>query len=92
MNLRDFRYFLAAAEHRHLGRAAQACAVTQSTLSAGILMLEHQLDAEILDRGMGKRVVFTTLGRELVERARAAMAALQGVVEAAGMFATGCFL
>ena len=79
----QLRYLLALAEHQHFGRAAQACAVTQSTLSAGILMLEHQLDAEILDRGMGKRVVFTALGRELVERARAAMAALQEVVEAA---------
>ncbi len=79
----QLRYLLALAEHQHFGRAAQACAVTQSTLSAGILMLEHQLNAEILDRGMGKRVVFTTLGRELVERARLAMAALQNVVEAA---------
>lgn len=79
----QLRYLLALAEHQHFGRAAQACAVTQSTLSAGILMLEHQLDAEILDRGIGKRVVFTALGRELVERARAAMAALQGVVDAA---------
>lgn len=79
----QLRYLLALAEHQHFGRAAQACAVTQSTLSAGILMLEHQLDAEILDRGLGKRVVFTALGRELVERARAAMVALQGVVEAA---------
>uniref|UniRef100_A0A8J4HDA8 Hydrogen peroxide-inducible genes activator n=1 Tax=Acidicaldus sp. TaxID=1872105 RepID=A0A8J4HDA8_9PROT len=79
----QLRYLLALAEHQHFGRAAQACAVTQSTLSAGILMLEHQLDAEILDRGMGKRVVFTALGRDLVERARAAMAALQAVADAA---------
>ena len=66
----QLRYLLALAEHAHFGRAADACAVTQSTLSAGMLALERQLDAAILDRGAGKRVVFTTLGREVVERAR----------------------
>ncbi|MCW3477449.1 hydrogen peroxide-inducible genes activator [Limobrevibacterium gyesilva] len=79
----QLRYLLALAEHMHFGRAAEACAVTQSTLSAGILALERQLDARILDRDAGKRVVFTTLGRELVGRARAAMSALAAVVETA---------
>ena len=77
----QLRYLLALAEHLHFGRAARACAVTQSTLSAGILALERQLDARILDRDGGKRVVFTALGREV--RAREAMAALAAVVEAA---------
>ncbi len=77
----QLRYLLALAEHAHFGRAADACAVTQSTLSAGMLALERQLEAAILDRGAGKRVVFTTLGREVVERARLAMAALTAVVE-----------
>jgi LysR family hydrogen peroxide-inducible transcriptional activator len=58
------------------------CAVTQSTLSAGILTLEHQLDAPILDRTAGKHVVFTPLGLELVERARFALTALTAVTEA----------
>jgi|GEM_PF-4937626 len=47
----QLRYLLALAELNHFGRAADACAVTQSTLSAGILALERQLDAAILDRG-----------------------------------------
>jgi LysR family hydrogen peroxide-inducible transcriptional activator len=79
----QLRYLLALAEHAHFRRAAEACAVTQSTLSAGILALERQLDAAILDRGAGKRVVFTALGRDLVGRARTALAALTAVVEAA---------
>lgn len=79
----QLRYLLALAEHCHFGRAAGACAVTQSTLSAGILALERQLDAQILDRDGGKRVVFTMLGRELLGRAREAMAALSAIVEAA---------
>jgi LysR family transcriptional regulator, hydrogen peroxide-inducible genes activator len=57
--------------------------VTQSTLSAGILALERQLDAAILDRGAGKHVVFTPLGLELVSRAGAALATLEAFVEAA---------
>jgi LysR family hydrogen peroxide-inducible transcriptional activator len=78
----QLRYLIALAETRHFGRAALACAVTQSTLSAGILTLERQLDAPILDRTAGKHVVFTPLGLELVERARNAMTALAAVAEA----------
>ena len=79
----QLRYLVTLAETRHFGRAALACAVTQSTLSAGILALERQLDAAILDRGAGKHVVFTPLGLELVERAHAALAALSSVADAA---------
>jgi LysR family hydrogen peroxide-inducible transcriptional activator len=71
------------AETRHFGRAAQTCAVTQSTLSAGLLALERQLDCNILDRGAGRHVVFTPLGLELMDRARTALTALEAVAEAA---------
>lgn len=79
----QLRYLVALAESRHFGRAAQACSVTQSTLSAGLLALERQLDAQILDRNAGRHVVFTPLGLDLVERARAALTALEAVSEAA---------
>jgi LysR family transcriptional regulator, hydrogen peroxide-inducible genes activator len=79
----QLRYLLALAEHRHFGRAAAACAVSQSTLSAGLLALERQLDARVLDRSASKRVVFTPLGEELVRRAGEAMVALNAFVEAA---------
>lgn len=77
----QLRYLVALAEHGHFGRAAAACAVTQSTLSSGILALERQLDAALLERNGGKRPVFTPLGRELVGRAREALAALAAVME-----------
>src|SRR5487761_2629950 len=79
----QLRYLVTLAECRHFGRAALACSVTQSTLSAGLLALERQLDAPILDRTAGRHVVFTPLGLELVDRARTALAALEAVSEAA---------
>src|SRR3954447_16698975 len=79
----QLRYLVALAESRHFGRAAQACAGTQSTLSAGLLALERQLDTQILDRASGRHVVFTPLGLDLVERARAALAALEAGTEPA---------
>jgi LysR family hydrogen peroxide-inducible transcriptional activator len=79
----QLRYLVALADLGHFGRAATACAVTQSTLSAGIIALERQLDAAILERGPAKRPVFTPLGLELVGRARAALSALSAVAETA---------
>ncbi|MBR0671468.1 hydrogen peroxide-inducible genes activator [Neoroseomonas soli] len=77
----QLRYLVALAEHGHFGRAASACAVTQSTLSSGLLALERQLDAALLERTGGKRPIFTPLGRELVGRARSALGALTAFVE-----------
>lgn len=79
----QLRYLVAIAESRHFGRAAQTCAVTQSTLSAGLLALERQLDCHILDRAAGRHVVFTPLGLELVDRAKTALSSLEAVTEAA---------
>src|ERR1700760_1607686 len=79
----QLRYLLALAEHRHFGRAAASCGVTQSTLSTGVLALERLLDADLMDREVGRHVVFTRLGEEMVERARVAMGALEAVAEVA---------
>ena len=79
----QLRYLLALDETQHVGRAAQQCAVTQSTLSAGIIQLERQLDARILDREAGRNVVFTALGHDLVRHARGAMAALEAIADVA---------
>ena len=79
----QLRYLVALADTLHVGRAAAACAVSQSTLSTGLIALERALGAAILDRSAGKRVVFTSLGQELVVRARTALAALRSVADAA---------
>ena len=50
MNLRDFRYLLAVAEYGHFGRAAQACGVSQPTLSVQLRKLEEQLGVALFER------------------------------------------
>ncbi len=68
-SLRQWQYLVSLAENRHFGRAAEACFVTQSTLSAGIQELETQLGAALVDRTK-RKVVLTPLGEDLAGRAR----------------------
>lgn len=79
----QLRYLVMLAETGHFGRAASACAVSQSTLSAGILALERALDTQILDRSAAKHPVFTPLGLDLVVKARNALSALSDMAETA---------
>jgi len=72
-SLRQLRHLTALAEHANFGRAAAACHVTQSTLSASIKELEQVLQVPLVDRS-NRRVLLTPLGREVVERARRILA------------------
>jgi len=67
--LRQLRYLVALDDHRHFGHAAEACAATQSTLSAGLQELEAVLGANLVERTK-RRVLMTPLGNEVVLRAR----------------------
>ncbi len=80
---RQLRYLVAVAERRHFGRAAEACFVTQSTLSASIKELETLLGASLIERTK-RSVMPTPLGRDIVARARAILRDLGDLVEAAG--------
>lgn len=67
--LKQMQYLVALQEHGHFGRAADACFVTQSTLSAGIRELESLIGVTLVERT--RRVVrFTPLGRNIAEKAR----------------------
>jgi len=68
-SLRQLQYLDALAASLHFGRAAAACNVTQSTLSAGIKELETTLGAALVDRTR-RSVLLTPLGRDTVARAR----------------------
>lgn len=69
MNLRDLRYLVALADHRHFGRAAAASFVSQPTLSTQIRKLEDELGVVLVER-TSRRVLLTTVGREIVQHAR----------------------
>ncbi len=69
MNLRDLQYLVALAEHRHFGRAAEACFVSQPTLSTQIKKLEDELGVPLVER-TPRKVLLTEVGRDIAERAR----------------------
>jgi LysR family hydrogen peroxide-inducible transcriptional activator len=68
-SLRHLRYLVALADRLHFGQAADACAVTQSTLSAGIRELESVLGVQVAERTR-RSVILTPIGHRLAERAR----------------------
>ncbi len=72
MNLRDLRYLVAVAEHRHFGRAAEACFVSQPTLSTQLKKLERELGVELIERNP-RQIMLTDVGEAVVERARAVL-------------------
>jgi LysR family transcriptional regulator, hydrogen peroxide-inducible genes activator len=72
MNLQDLRYLVALAEHRHFGRAAEACHVSQPTMSNQIRKLEQELGDNLLER-TNKRVDLTPVGAQILHHARQAL-------------------
>lgn len=68
-SLRQLSYLIAIQDHGSFIKAAEFCAVTQSTLSAGIKDLENILDQQLVIRGR-KSATLTPLGLETVEKAR----------------------
>ncbi|MFP5203796.1 MAG: LysR substrate-binding domain-containing protein [Acidobacteriota bacterium] len=72
MNLQELRYLVAVAEHRHFGRAAEACHVSQPTLSSQVKKLESELGVTLLER-TNKRVDVTPVGAQILAHARAAL-------------------
>ena len=73
MNLQDLRYLVAIAEHRHFGRAAESCNVSQPTLSSQIKKLEDELGVTLLER-TNKRVDMTPVGGQILAHAKRALA------------------
>lgn len=79
--LKQIRYFEALAQHRHFGRAAEACAISQSALSQQIKELETALGATLFERG-ARQVTMTRFGEEF---ARSAHDILRSVMEVEGL-------
>ncbi|PMH46277.1 DNA-binding transcriptional regulator OxyR [Vibrio sp. 10N.286.49.B3] len=69
MNIRDFEYLVALAEHQHFRKAAESCFVSQPTLSGQIKKLESEVGVKLIERN-SRKVLFTEPGFELVEQAK----------------------
>ncbi|QHB70207.1 DNA-binding transcriptional regulator OxyR [Stenotrophomonas rhizophila] len=82
MNLRDLKYLVALADHRHFGRAAAACFVSQPTLSTQIRKLEDELGLPLVERAP-RKVMLTPAGVEAAARARTIVAEVEQLKEAA---------
>ncbi len=82
MNLRDLRYLVALADCGHFGRAADACHVSQPTLSVQLKKLEEELGVVLFER-TNKSVNLTGLGAQIVDRARRVLAEADGIVDLA---------
>jgi LysR family transcriptional regulator, hydrogen peroxide-inducible genes activator len=80
ITLKQLRYLAALAEHRHFGRAAEACAVTQPALSMQMRDLEKDLGVDLVERRPGE-VILTEVGGEVVRRAERVLAAARDLTE-----------
>ena len=80
LTLRQLRYLAALAEHRHFGKAAGACAVTQPALSMQIRELEKDLGIDLVERRPGE-VILTETGAEVTRRAERVLAAARDLTE-----------
>ena len=69
MTLTELRYIVAVARERHFGRAAEACFVSQPTLSVAVKKLEEELGVQLFERGPGE-VTITPAGLKIVEQAQ----------------------
>jgi LysR family hydrogen peroxide-inducible transcriptional activator len=69
VNLRDLEYLVAVGEHHHFGRAAEACNVSQPTLSTQLKKLEQELGISLIERSP-RHVVLTSAGERVAERGR----------------------
>lgn len=82
MNLSELRYVIALARERHFGHAAEACCVSQPTLSLAVKRLEEELGVQLFERG-GHDIRITAVGELVVAQAQQALEAIESVREAA---------
>ena len=69
MTLTELKYIVAVAREKHFGRAAEACFISQPTLSVAVKKLEDELDVKIFERGANE-VSATPLGEQIVRQAQ----------------------
>ena len=69
MTLTELRYIVAVSQKNHFGRAAQACCVSQPTLSIAIKKLEEELDVRLFERSSKNEIRITEIGQQVINQA-----------------------
>ena len=82
MTLTELKYIVAVAREKHFGRAADACFVSQPTLSVAIKKLEEELDVKLFERSANE-VTVTDLGEEIVRQAQSVLEQAANIKEIA---------
>ena len=82
MTLTELKYIVAVAREKHFGRAADACYVSQPTLSVAIKKLEDELEVKLFERSAGE-VSVTPLGEEIVRQAQSVLEQAAAIKEIA---------
>ena len=72
MTLTELKYIVAVARERHFGKAADACFVSQPTLSVAVKKLEEELEVKLFERSANE-VAVTALGEEIVRQAQSVL-------------------
>ena len=80
ITLRQLRYLASLARHRHFGRAAEDCAISQPALSMQVKELEREIGAELVERRHGD-IALTETGLEVAQRAERILAATRDLVD-----------
>ena len=82
MTLTELKYIVAVARERHFGKAADACYVSQPTLSVAVKKLEEELDVKLFERSANE-VAVTPLGEEIVRQAQSVLEQAAAIKEIA---------
>jgi LysR family hydrogen peroxide-inducible transcriptional activator len=82
MTLTELKYIVAVARERHFGKAADACYVSQPTLSVAVKKLEEELDVKLFERSANE-VTVTPLGEEIVRQAQSVLEQASSIKEIA---------
>ena len=82
MTLTELKYIVAVAREKHFGRAAEACYVSQPTLSVAVKKLEEELDVKLFERSASE-VSVTSLSEEIVRQAQSVLEQAAAIKEIA---------
>lgn len=80
MTLQQLRYIVAIDQYGHFGKAAEACGLTQSTLSLMVKKMEEELDVRLFDRD-AHPVMPTAIGRKVIDQAKVVLYNTEQIVE-----------